>query len=212
MIRQISGEIVDVEAESVILKTSAGIAYEIQVGGYAAHELQALMGAREAVELHTHHYLEGNVATGQLLPRLVGFLSAEERAFFLSFIKAPGISPKSAMRAMRLPPLQIAEAIATANAATLTKLPGIGRKKAEQIISTLKEEVAGLQLVGEVASPAAERQDAAPLHGDVMAVLVGQLGYRTPEAENLVERAVASLGVEAAETEVILQEVFRLSR
>ena len=44
-----------------------------------------------------------------------------------------------------------------------------------------------------------------------MAVLVGQLGYRTPEAENLVERAVAELGADA-EAEAILQEVFRLSR
>ena len=211
MIRQISGEIIDVQAECVILKTPTGVAYEIQVGGYAVHELQALMGAREAVELHTHHYLEGNVATGQLLPRLVGFLSAEERAFFLSFIKVPGISPKSGVRAMSLPPLQIAEAIATANATMLTKLPGIGRKKAEQVISTLREEIAELQLAGEVAPPTAERQEAAPLYGDVMAVLVGQLGYRTPEAENLVERAVASLGAEA-EAEAILQEVFRLSR
>ena len=211
MIRQISGEIIDVQSECVILKTPTGVAYEIQVGGYAVHELQALMGAREAVELHTHHYLEGNVATGQLLPRLVGFLSAEERAFFLSFIKVPGISPKSGVRAMSLPPLQIAEAIAAANATMLTKLPGIGRKKAEQVISTLREEIAELQLMGEVALPAAERQEAAPLYGDVMAVLVGQLGYRTPEAENLVERAVASLGTDA-EAEAILQEVFRLSR
>lgn len=211
MIRQISGEIIDVQAECVILKTPTGVAYEIQVGGYAVHELQALMGAREAVELHTHHYLEGNVATGQLLPRLVGFLSAEERAFFLSFIKVPGISPKSGVRAMSLPPLQIAEAIAAANATMLTKLPGIGRKKAEQVISTLREEIAELQLMGEVALPTAKRREAAPLYGDVMAVLVGQLGYRTPEAENLVERAVASLGANA-EAEAILQEVFRLSR
>ena len=120
--------------------------------------LQALMGAREAVELHTHHYLEGNVATGQLLPRLVGFLSAEERAFFLSFIKVPGISPKSGVRAMSLPPLQIAEAIATANAALLTKLPGIGRKKAEQVISTLREEIAELQFVGEIDVPPLEHR------------------------------------------------------
>lgn len=210
MIRQISGEIIDVDAECAILKTPTGVAYEIQVGGYAAHELQALMGAREAVELHTHHYLEGNVATGQLLPRLVGFLSAEERAFFLSFIKVPGISPKSGVRAMSLPPLQIAEAIATANATLLTKLPGIGRKKAEQVISTLREEIAELHLTGDLAPPDS-RQETTPLHGDVMAVLVGQLGYRTPEAENLVERAVAELGADA-EAEAILQEVFRLSR
>ena len=211
MIRRISGEIIDVDAECVILKTPTGLAYEIQVGGYAVHELQALMGAREAVELHTHHYLEGNVATGQLLPRLVGFLSAEERAFFLSFIKVPGISPKSGVRAMSLPPLQIAEAIATANATLLTKLPGIGRKKAEQVISTLREEIAELHLTGDLAPPSDARQETTPLHGDVMAVLVGQLGYRTPEAENLVERAVAELGADA-EAEAILQEVFRLSR
>ena len=211
MIRQISGEIIDVQVEHVILKTSAGIAYEIQVGGYAVHELQALMGAREAVELHTHHYLEGNVATGQLLPRLVGFLSAEERAFFLSFIKVPGISPKSGVRAMSLPPLQIAEAIAAANTVMLTKLPGIGRKKAEQVISTLREEIAELQLARDISLTPVEHRDATPLHGDVMAVLVGQLGYRTPEAENLVERAVASLGADA-ETEAILEEVFRLGR
>ena len=211
MIRRISGEIIDVDAECAILKTPTGVAYEIQVGGYAVHELQALMGAREAVELHTHHYLEGNVATGQLLPRLVGFLSAEERAFFLSFIKVPGISPKSGVRAMSLPPLQIAEAIATANATLLTKLPGIGRKKAEQVISTLREEIAELHLTGDLTSPPDARQETTPLHGDVMAVLVGQLGYRTPEAENLVERAVASLGADA-EAEAILQEVFRLSR
>ena len=211
MIRRISGEIIDVDAECAILKTPTGVAYEIQVGGYAVHELQALMGAREAVELHTHHYLEGNVATGQLLPRLVGFLSAEERAFFLSFIKVPGISPKSGVRAMSLPPLQIAEAIETANATLLTKLPGIGRKKAEQVISTLREEIAELHLTGDLTPPSDARQETTPLHGDVMAVLVGQLGYRTPEAENLVERAVAELGADA-EAEAILQEVFRLSR
>ena len=211
MIRRISGEIIDVDAECAILKTPTGVAYEIQVGGYAVHELQALMGAREAVELHTHHYLEGNVATGQLLPRLVGFLSAEERAFFLSFIKVPGISPKSGVRAMSLPPLQIADAIATANATLLTKLPGIGRKKAEQVISTLREEIAELHLTGDLTPPSDARQETTPLHGDVMAVLVGQLGYRTPEAENLVERAVAELGADA-EAEAILQEVFRLSR
>jgi len=44
-----------------------------------------------------------------------------------------------------------------------------------------------------------------------MAVLVGQLGYRTPEAEDLVERALTALGAEAT-TEAVLKEVFRLSR
>ncbi len=212
MIRRLSGEVIEVEEDCVVLRTPAGVAYEVLVGTYARHELQALMGAREAVELHTHHYVEGNVTTGQLHPRLVGFLSAEERAFFLCFIKAPGISPKSAVRAMSLPPLQIAEAVASANALLLTKLPGIGKKKAEQIVSGIREEVLALSLAGEASpTPEEDAPHTTPLHGDVMAVLVGQLGYRTPEAENLVERAVESLGADA-ETEAVLQEVFRLGR
>ena len=210
MIRRVSGELIEVSGESVVLKTPAGVAYEVQVGGYAVPELKALMDAREAAELHTYHYLEGNVATGQLLPRLTGFLSAEERAFFLCFIKAPGISPRSAARALSLPPLQIARAIAEANAPLLTRLPGIGKKKAEQVIAKIGEEVAGLRLARDAALPP-ETGRAVPPHGDVMAVLVGQLGYRAPEAESLVERALAALG-EDAETEAVLQEVFRLSR
>lgn len=211
MIRRVSGEIIDVAGESAVLRTPTGLAYEIQVGGYALPELQALMDAREAAELHTYHYLEGNVATSQLLPRLAGFLSAEERAFFLCFIKAPGISPRSAMRALSLSPLQIAQAIAEANVALLTRLPGIGKKKAEQVVARIREQIMELKLAGEAAPASDGRRAAAPPRGDVMAVLVGQLGYRTPEAENLVERALAALG-EDAEAEAVLQEVFRLSR
>ena len=72
VIRRVRGEILEVAGESAVLQTPAGLAYEVQVGGYALPELQALMDAREAAELHTYHYLEGNVATGQLLPRLAG--------------------------------------------------------------------------------------------------------------------------------------------
>jgi hypothetical protein len=44
-----------------------------------------------------------------------------------------------------------------------------------------------------------------------MGVLVGRLGYRTPEAEDLIERALAALG-EEIDTEAVLNEVFRLGR
>ena len=87
MIRRISGEIVEIFDESIAVRTGAGICYEALVGTYALPELQALMDAREPVELHTHHYLEGNAASGQsLIPRLVGFLTPAERDFFLRFI------------------------------------------------------------------------------------------------------------------------------
>jgi len=209
VIRRIAGEIAEVLEESAVLRTPAGLCYEVLVGGYALPELRALMAAREPVELHTYHYLEGNVATGQLLPRLTGFFSQEEREFFLRLIKVPGFSARSGVRALGLPPREIARAISLGNTALLTKLPGIGKKKAEQLVSQLQGEIAGLARAPEAASAAGP--EISPYRSEAMAVLVGQLGYRTPEAEDLVERALAALGA-GANTEAVLKEVFRLSR
>lgn len=207
MIRRIAGEIAEVLEESAVLRSSSGLCYEVLVGGYALPELRALMAAREPVELHTYHYLEGNMASGQLIPRLAGFFSHEEREFFLRLIKVPGFSPRSGVRALGLPPREVARAISHGNTALLTKLPGIGKKKAEQLVSQLQGEIADLALAPE----AAARPEASPCRSEAMAVLVGRLGYRTPEAEDLVERALAALGA-GATTETVLKEVFRLSR
>lgn len=208
MIRRIAGEIAEVLEESAVLRSSSGLCYEVLVGGYALPELRALMAAREPVELHTYHYLEGNMASGQLIPRLAGFFSHEEREFFLRLIKVPGFSPRSGVRALGLPPREVVRAISHGNTALLTKLPGIGKKKAEQLVSQLQGEVADLALAPEAA---AARPEASPFRSEAMAVLVGQLGYRTPEAEDLVERALAALGA-GATTETVLKKVFRLSR
>ena len=212
MIRRISGEIVEIFDESIAVRTGAGICYEALVGTYALPELQAFMDAREPVELHTHHYLEGNAASGQsLIPRLVGFLTPAERDFFLRFIKVPGISTRSGIRAMGLPPERIAAAIVASDMGTLTRLQGIGKKKAEQIISHLADELAETGLLAGVQEDARPQAVPASQASEVMAILVGQLGLRTPEAEELIERAVSAKGADA-QVPVILEEVFRLRR
>ena len=211
MIRRVSGEIAELGDEMAVLRTRAGICYEVLVGAYALPELRALMAANEPVELYTYHYLEGNVAAGQFIPRLTGFLSERERKFFLRFIKIPGLSPRSAIRAFALPPERIASAIAGAQSSILTKLPGIGKKKAEQIISSLQGEIGELGLGAEAAPAPAAETGLITHRAEAMGVLVGQLGYRTPEAEDLIERVLSSIGKEA-DTEAILEAVFRLSR
>jgi len=212
MIRRISGEIVEIFDESIAVRTGVDLCYEILVGTYALPDLQVLMDTRESAELHTHHYLEGNVAAGQtLIPRLVGFLTPAERDFFLRFIKVPGISPRSGIRAMGLPPQRIAAAVIARDTGTLIRLPGIGKKKAEQIVSQLADELAEADLLAggqEVARPSTESTSQA---SEVLAILVSQLGLRTPEAEELIEKAVSTVGTDAA-VPVILEEVFRLRR
>ena len=212
MIRRLSGEIVEIFDESIAVRTGAGLCYEALVGTYALPELQALMDAREPVELHTHHYLEGNAASGQsLIPRLVGFLTPAERDFFLRFIKVPGISTRSGIRAMGLPPERIAAAIVARDMGTLTRLQGIGKKKAEQIISHLADELADTGLLAGAQEDARPQAVPASQASEVMAILVGQLGLRTPDAEELIERALSAKGADA-QVPVILEEVFRIRR
>ena len=212
MIRRLSGEIVEIFDESIAVRTGAGLCYEALVGTYALPELQALMDAREPVELHTHHYLEGNAAAGQsLIPRLVGFLTPAERDFFLRFIKVPGISTRSGIRAMGLPPERIAAAIVARDMGTLTRLQGSGKKKAEQIISHLADELAETGLLAGTQEDARPQAVPASQASEVMAILVGQLGLRTPDAEELIERALSAKGADA-QVPVILEEVFRNRR
>src|SRR4051794_25440863 len=53
----------------------------------------------------------GGGAGGNIEPRLVGFLRADDRAFFNLFITVKGIGPKKALRALVLPTGDIAQAI-----------------------------------------------------------------------------------------------------
>ena len=94
--------------------------------------------------------------------------------------------------------------------ATLMRLKGIGKKKAEQIVSQLADEIAELGILAE--NPDAPAPAGSPARSsEAMAILVGQLGLRTAEAEELIGRAVSALGAEA-EIPEILEEVFRLRR
>ena len=84
------------------------------------------------------------------------------------------------------------------------------RHTPEQIISKLADELAKLGLPAGVADDAPVPVEAVK-NSEAMAILIGQLGLRTAEAEELISRATTSLGTDA-EINDILEEVFRLRR
>ena len=100
---------------------------------------------------HPESYVEGEIVTiytHQVFREdeqyLVGFISEEEKAVFLSLIRVKGLGPKSAINALSATtPNQIINAISSNNVAYLKKLPGIGAKAAAQIILDLKGELTG---------------------------------------------------------------------
>ncbi|MCB9852108.1 MAG: hypothetical protein H6819_03360 [Phycisphaerales bacterium] len=163
MIVRIQGKLVEMTDEAAIIDRD-GLSYEVMVPAYARSELAADLG--DVISLHTLQYFEGSGAGSNLTPRLVGFLHAEDRAFFRLFISVKNMGIRKALKALSTPAGRIAAAIETGDAAALTKLPGIGKRMAETIVAELRGKArtyAMADIVHEaVARPAfsADQQDA----------------------------------------------------
>lgn len=184
MIVRLTGTVADVELGSVVLERD-GIAYEVLVPGYAAGELLARRG--QVVTLHTMEYYEGAAAGGNLVPRIVGFLRPEDRAFFTRFITVKGIGVRKAIKALVEPVTKVAADIEAGRTPSLARLPGIGKRAAETIVAELRGKLAEFAVGGATPAPPVERHWS-PEQSDAIEVLVA-LGERRIEAEQWLERA-----------------------
>jgi Holliday junction DNA helicase RuvA len=192
MIVRISGILSEVHDGHAVLDRD-GIAYEVLACGYACAELAMSRG--QEVTLHTLEYLEGSTVGGNLIPRLVGFLHAEDRAFFTKFTTVKGMGVRKAIKALTSPTRHVAAAIEAGDAKTLSGLPGIGKRMADQIIAELKGKLTEFAL-GDPDRPAAAAAEPLPGEGwsaamrDALEVMVAALGERRPDAQRWLERAM----------------------
>jgi Holliday junction DNA helicase RuvA len=159
------------------------------------------------VELHTLLYLEGDASRGNLEPRLIGFLSPEDRAFFDLFTTVKGIGPKTALRALIEPVGTIAAHIESRDARALTKLPGIGKRTAELIVAELAGKC--VKFVTGPIRPVVSPTRTIPTgpDEDALQALI-RLGERRSDAEVLLTRARASLP-ESADLNQLVTEMLR---
>ena len=183
MLARMTGKVIDVNEASALIEHN-GLAYEVLLPGYAVPELAAVRGS--PVTLHTLEFLEGSLGGGNLIPRLVGFPHPEDKAFFNRFLSVKGIGIRKALRALDEPMHRIAAAIEEGDAKLLSRLPGIGRRAADQIIAELRGKVSDFA-IGAAAGPAPEQSWTAPQR-DALEVLTA-LGERRGDAERWVARA-----------------------
>lgn len=140
MLARITGTLVDLDpAPLALVALPGGIAHEVMLAPYTAHRLGDRIG--QEVTLHTLQFLESPNQGATFIPRLAGFLSRDDRAFYELLTSVKGIGPKRGLRAMAMAPAQIAAAIADKDAKLLQALPEIGRKMAEGIILELEGKV-----------------------------------------------------------------------
>jgi Holliday junction DNA helicase RuvA len=135
MITRISGTLERVEPTAVEIAVGP-VVHEVLVTELVRRTCQQKLG--QPVVLHTLEYLEGNPTRGNLVPRLVGFLSEVEREFFELICEVDGVGVRKALRAIIRPVGEIASAIEEQDTKALSGLPGIGAATAERMIAKLR--------------------------------------------------------------------------
>jgi len=184
VIVRLTGTLIDVTEESVVVDRE-GEAREVLVPPFAINELAAYRG--RVVTLHTIEFLEGNQASGNLAPRMLGFLHTEDRDFFRRFTGVKGIGPRKALRMLCEPVRRIASWIESGDTKALTRLPGIGARGAELVVASLRGKMDDLALpvVGESQAESARLSD---VQRDALEILVAW-GDPRGDAERWLQRA-----------------------
>lgn len=184
MIARLAGQVIELDEHNVVVDVG-GVGYELTLTT-AARAVAAIVGAR--VELFTHLVVREDAHL------LFGFASQSERDLFRALIRVNGVGPRLALALLSsLPAAELVRAVAAEDVASLTRVPGVGRKTAERLVVELRDTLARLALPS---APAVRRHDG--VSGDAEQALVA-LGYRLPEAARAVA-AVLQEGVGLEET------------
>ncbi len=124
---------------------------------------------------------------------LFGFADAEERDLFTLLQTVSGVGPRLALATLAvLSPDALRAGLADGDVATLTRVPGIGRKGAERLVLELRDKVV-----------APDRTPVAPAVGgpraEVVEALLG-LGFAAKPAEQAVDAVLAEQSAADAAT------------
>jgi Holliday junction DNA helicase RuvA len=184
LIRQIRGELLEVDSECAVIE-AGGLGYEIIVSELVAERLAA-RGPGAQVTLHIYHYLA--LEPSRATPILLGFDSPEQLALFERLISIPRLGPRQAARLMAAPVSSIARAIELGDIKFLQSLPGVGATKARDLINALRGKMGDFIEAAE-AVPLGEAALGSTMQIDVMDVLV-QLGYSLADARQRVQAAM----------------------
>lgn len=177
MIAHLRGKLIAKQPGQAIVECG-GVGYDVAIG---VPTFTALPGEGAEVALHIHTQVSEDAIA------LFGFLDLEEKRLFERLITVSGVGPKLAVKMLSgLSPDRTVAAIQAQDHASLTRIPGVGKKLAERLVVELKDKLDDLIAAG---PEAAQKTQLGAAAEDVLSALVN-LGYQRVAAVKAIEKAV----------------------
>ena len=177
MIAHLRGQILSKTPNAVVIDCG-GVGYELAISVTTYTEIGEVGGE---ARLHVHTHVREDAL------QLFGFYEVTEKLLFEKLLTISGIGPKLAITVLSgITADRLVAAIRGGDHATLTKIPGIGKKTAERVVLELKDKMEGL--AGTVSASGSATPSLGATAEDVLSALVN-LGYPRPVAQKAVESA-----------------------
>jgi holliday junction DNA helicase RuvA len=177
MIAHLRGRLLSKTPNQAIVEC-AGVGYDVAITVPTFSALPA-EGAEVSLFINTQ-VREDSIA-------LFGFIDRDEKRLFERLITVSGIGPKLGITVLSgLSAASLVAAIRGGDHASLTKIPGIGKKTAERVVLELKDKLDDLQSAAPAQTPGFH---GGPVADDVLSALTN-LGYKRESAQKAIETAI----------------------
>lgn len=179
---------------TLALKTDAFIVVDCNGVGYQVFipytVIASLPSQGETLDIYTFHAIREDSQ------QLFGFMTIEDREFFVLLTSVSGVGPKVGLKIMsEMTSDQLVHAILSGNIAALTQISGVGKKMAERLIIELKDKLSKLDFVRLPDDISVKGSGAVSLSKEYeqdLILALKTLGYSSEE----IKRAVRSAGAQ----------------
>ncbi len=205
MIGWLRGVVVDRDpAGGLMVLDVGGVGYELNL---SLQTFAQVPEAGQACTLFVHTHVREDALV------LFGFSSPHERRLFRMLTSVPKVGPKHAIGVLGGFPLdELVDGIQLGESKKLQKIPGIGKKLADQIVLSLQDKVGELAaVVGRPGTPAVEPEP--PSESEILEEAAETLvawGFRAKQAQGAVEKVDAEAQGEQLTLEELLRRSMRL--
>lgn len=142
MIAHLKGRLIEKNPTDVVIECN-GVGYALNISLHTYSKITS----EENITLYTHMLVREDAHT------LYGFADKTEREIFRMLISVSGVGASIARTMLSsMSPLQIRDAIAANDVATIQSIKGIGAKTAQRVLLDLKDKILKIYGIDEVSS------------------------------------------------------------